>query len=233
MARSFTSTDRIDVGSNAVLDDLLNGTWIAWVFLTSVAPATARIWQKGTGTNASIFTVNSTSGGLLAKTHSRATTNQSNQAILTNFAAYTISTWMCIACVSDDTTAGNNKLYLGNLTTPLAEPSGYTTQSAGSGAVSSDAAANANWGNVATGGSPFSGTLALGAMFNTKLTLAELISWQFNPRWNFGGCVDGHWFGQTGEPDLSGNGNAGTVTGTAIAAHVPLPRALASSGAGI
>ena len=92
----------------------------------------------------------------------------------------------------------------------------------GSGTYGSDAAEDACIGNKANDGTPFIGRIAVTLLWNRALTLGELIDQQYNPHAT-SGCVGYWWLHGTGtQPDLSGNANTGTVTGCAVADHVPL-----------
>jgi hypothetical protein len=70
----------------------------------------------------------------------------------------------------------------------------------------------------------FVGRGAILALFNRVLLLPEIQAWQYRPR-NLSGCV-GFWrLGSNGtatQPDFSGNGNSGTVTGATVAEDPPL-----------
>ena len=70
----------------------------------------------------------------------------------------------------------------------------------------------------------FPGSIALFGLLNRVASQQEIVSLQFNPRVVSGTKVfmPLGWNGTGTQPDLSGNGNSGTVTGATVAAHVPL-----------
>jgi hypothetical protein len=97
----------------------------------------------------------------------------------------------------------------------------------GSGAFSADAAGNLIWGNTTAAVDAIEGDLAHVALFSALLSTADIQSWQRRPRKTVGANValDFHRLGNEGgstDQDYSGNGNTGTVTGTAQAAGPPL-----------
>jgi hypothetical protein len=124
--------------------------------------------------------------------------------------------------------SGSPHIYRGNLTTAMAEPT-YSSQIDGTGAIVSDAARELVIGNRhATNTNAYQGQLAVVALYDSALTLAECEKWRLRPSRNIkAGCL-GFWIlgnnGSTGtQTDLTGNGNDGTVTGaTAAATQIPL-----------
>lgn len=226
MALDFQgTTDRVNHGSGATIDNLQTMTAMHWV---NVTPANGnRLWQKGTvGAHGTTHLVEMfATVDDISASYSRATASQRAAAVATNFAAYAAGTWMCLGVQLDPTTDGNNRLYLGNLSTPLAEPSAYSVQTAGSGAFNSDAAADLYVGNNQNLSVEFDGVIAWIAWWNRLLTYGEMVDQQFRPHVTSGCVLFTHYGlnGATGtQADWSGNGNNGTLTGTTAAQHVPL-----------
>ncbi len=225
MALTFgaATSDRVACGSNAVLDNLNPLTILAWVYPTTLT-AGRFICNKGTGLHTQNGFPLSGTGGDIEYIRGRATTDADRWTNSTPLA--TLNKWYCVAATFDSTQTPNSHIYTGTLTTMMAEATYNASSADGSGAVFDDSANNFVIGNknAASFNSAFQGRLAVLAYFNRVLTLGEIKSWQFNPR-KLSGCV-GFWilgFNGTGnQPDLSGNFNAGTVTGAAVSGHVPL-----------
>ncbi len=144
-----------------------------------------------------------------------------------NFAAYGLNKWLFIACVYDDNsaTATDQKILMGDLTTPAAEPSAYTSQTAGTlaGSTNYGTAVLAIGNNNASTTREFNGDFAFFSAFNVALTNQQIIAHQFRPRKTPNTVFISHLHGTGTQRDYSGNAVAGTVTGaTNSGAHVPL-----------
>lgn len=122
------------------------------------------------------------------------------------------------------TLATDQKLFVGDLGTPAAEPA-YAAQTAGSGARSTDTNNWAIGAQAAAGTNAWGGLIYWVAAWNRLLTLQEIYQQQFAPTLT-AGCL-GFWYpGRDGEVlvrDLTGNGNHGAVTG-AVESPEPLPQ---------
>lgn len=224
MALTFSSTNNVNAGSSATLDNINKGTLLAWVYATS-GPSGSRIFQKGTGGTRHYVALDNTSG-VAGIDVGRGTTNLSVTASHANFAAYAQNKWLFVAATWDTGgAAGDGKLYMGDRSLLAAEPSAYSAQTAGSGTVGDDSAVDMYVGNSSVGNVPFPGRIAVLCLVKNRiLTPGEIISWQFDPRnvadavlfWHLG------YNGTTNVPDWSGSGNTGTITGATVADHVPL-----------
>lgn len=219
----------VNCGSNAVIDNLTAGTVLAWVY--SAAGATSNsgvVWAKDGGGVYKYFSIPYYSGNRHYEfAWKRATSDLYVGCTTDQFAAFGLNKWLCVGTAWD--TAGSNgdqHLWCGDLTTALAEPTSYNdSQAVGSGAPGNEASNSFYIGNFSTGTQSWDGRIAVVALFNRKLTLAEAISWQFSPRM-LPGCV-GFWrLGENGtgtQRDLSGNANHGTVTSATAGTFAPLP----------
>jgi hypothetical protein len=219
------TSDRVNVGTSATLENHTAASYLAWVYTTTDTNS-RRIYQKGlfAGNGARALSIGAATPELSLQVN-RATTILSAAANLSNFAAYALNSWVCFAGVHDTGGAnGDQKLYCGNLLAPLAEPSAYSAQSVGSGAPASNAGSSAFIANTSNTNAAFQGRIALVAVFNRVLSLAELRDLQYRPR-PTRGCV-GFWqLGRTGtstQMDYSGNGNHGTVTGATFSHGPPI-----------
>lgn len=224
MSLVFTGgdTDAVSLGTPAGLNNLSAFTYIAWIFRTgTVGAATTGIVHKGTfaGGNRRNLSIAS-GGGDVNFTVDRVTTDTNMSA--TGAAGSDANAWNCWAATFD--TSNNGNLYKGTLASIMADP-GVSVASAGSGATVADSALPQLIGSGSSGGSnSFPGRIGPVAIFNRKLTLAECIDWQFRPR-PLSGCLAFLWLGANGtgtQPDWSGNGNSGAVTGAVVGADVPL-----------
>lgn len=235
MALTFggATSDRVNHGSGAALDDLDPFTVILWVYPTTLT-AGRRLYSKNTAGGAVVKNLRLESGGNLGTFVSR---SGSPNNYLTSDAPLSTDKWHCVAWAFDSAAAAGEttSLYTGDLTSALAERS-YATASDGAGTYGSDATADLVVGNRGDNLTmAFEGRIARVAVYDRALTLGELRALQFAPaaRWNAPGCVllaDYHGTGT--QPDYSGNGNAGTVTGATVSAHVPLGPAFGADGHG-
>lgn len=210
----------VDCGSNAALDDLGTVTFIMWIKPTDLTVLQGFIGKFG-NVDESGWRARIRSGGQFQIVRGRATTTMVHT---TTNAGLVNGQWNCVAgCM--DITGGTVKAYSGTLTALATECTG--TQTVGSGAILSDASHTQLLGarNLEADGG-WDGEIGPVAIFNRALTLGEIQSWQFDPR-VLSGCV-GFWnLGDNGtgtQPDFSGNGNSGTVTGATWSDNPPLRR---------
>lgn len=229
MALFFTaaSSDAVNFGSSAGLDDIAanDGTFLLWVYPDAVPPAAATTFVRKDSGNF-VFTANLTS---LVFNIARATQSLSISTVFANLSTYGAGKWCCVAAAWDTAGAnGDQQLFHGDLATPIAEVSAYSsTQRVGSGAVTDTSSLNLIVGNNVAGTLPFAGRIAFVAVWNRRLSLDELIAQQYRPHVT-SDCVLFTHLGYNGggvgvtHPDWSGNGNVGTATGTTVADHVPL-----------
>lgn len=242
MALTFggATSDRVDCGSAAGVDDLSALTVMLWVYPTALTSDRALI-SKYRGATEQGWQVSLQGGGVgnIELYRERATTDQqyrtSGEPVVTN-------AWQFVAVASDSTDA---KIFHGNLTT-LATEASYGTATGGSGAFNSDASRQLLIANrdAPTPNAAFPGRIAIVSLLNVKLTLAEIQMWQFTPRVlpNMIGMWVLGYNGTSTQPDYSGNANNGTVTGATVSDHVPIvfrrhgqlyvPYAVAAGGGG-
>lgn len=225
------SSDRVNCGSGASLDDILVGTILAWVYPTNVNMGGKYILAKPFETGATgglSFQIGvSFNGDLLIKrrkTSGNLLCNSSTGYVTTNTWQFLGGTW------NNSGTSTDQHLYRGLLTTNVTECSSYAPGSpnVGGGTNISDASKDLYIGNgsadAATWSNSFVGSIAWVGMWNRQLSLAEILTQQYRPR-KTSGCVLFMHLGFNGtgsQIDLSGNGNNGTVTGATLAAHVPI-----------
>lgn len=239
MALTFgaASSNRVDCGSAAGIDELLTMTVLALVRPTALTSGRVIVAKK--------FDTNATAGWRLAL---QGTTGQLNfnRRHTSNATSYTstdnlcapVDTWRWVAATYDEAGGAGARvnLYGAAIHEMLAETGTYATSTNGTGASLADEAQSLIWSNYTDNPSAsFQGQMAFGMIVNRVLTLGELWSLQFNPR-PISGCVNFMRFGWNGtstQADMSGSGNAGTVTGASVAtAWAPIP-ALALGGSTI
>lgn len=225
MALNFTSTDRVNIGSGAIIDNVNTGTFIFLARPTSTADG--RLFQKGLFANNNYINViyGAGSASLRLERH-RATTTLIISATLANFSAHATNQWNWYAYVWDTAGAnGDQKLYIGNLTAPFAEPSAYASQVVGAGTPGDNSGEDGVIGNNINGAVPFPGRIDRAIKYGAKLTLDQLISIQFGNAIYPNRILDTKigWNGTGTQPDWSGNGNNGTVTGTTVGDSAPVP----------
>lgn len=214
-----TSTDNINFGSDASIDNLDAATLVAWINFNAVNTdqvLMTKTTDSETGTQ--VFLNGSGTSGSLIVTRSRATTDQ--QAVATLMA----TGWNFIAAKYD--VAGAPQLFHGDLTTVVTEASSYTNQVNGSGAKVDESAFDLYAGNYIWGSGPTNESLSLNGdlgMFlyiNRALTLGEIREIQFGHISAISGCVIlalPGFDGASSIVDYSGNGNTGTGTGLVVA----------------
>lgn len=212
------TNDRIDCGSAASIDNLTESTILLWVKINTLTANRVLVSKHDGATNGFTARLSGT-GGNIAIFWNRATTSLSFTSTDTPFAATGV--WKCVMITISHT--GNTiALYVGDLGSPLAASTG--TSAGGSGAYSSDAGNTLQWGNRGSDTAAMQGNFAVGAVVTRVMTLAEGQAWQWRPRM-VASCAGFWWFGSNGtgsQPDYSGNGNAGTLTGTSLSDFLPL-----------
>ena len=219
------NSDRVDCGSAATLDDRTTMTCVMWVKWNGGA-GPVRFWGKGLGGGGyAYFGMPGGGTARLVATWDYTTTDATSQSSNSTLVS---GSWQCVAVTFDNT--NGPKLYAGSLSAPIAETGYAVGPTAPSGTRVSDAAQNFYIGNDEGAGASFTkawpGSIASFALWNRVLSLGELLDQQFSPRVTSGCVLFAHLgFNGTGvQPDWSGKGNNGTVTGATQSAHAPLAR---------
>lgn len=227
-------TDRVDHGTDASVNNINTMTALAWVFIeTETANNVVEvIAHKGVGPTPETAYLQwaKTSNTARYRCIRQRSTNIQVLANASDFSVhglnkdlFFVSTWNTTGSASDQ------KLLLGDRSTPAAEPSSYVTQELGSGATNDDSAIPLSVGGD-SGGRSLDGRISYVQIIRAALTDAEIHKIQFSPLYASRhpsaelfvpdyGISNG-----TGtQRDLSGNGNDGTVTGAVVGDHVPRP----------
>lgn len=216
--------ERVNHGSGTSLDNLHQGATgfsvIAWVYHT--ADTTGAIASTGGGSTIGwVCGFESTVGNAMFLQVFKATTPTLYTSVT---GTVPLNAWSFSACTYDSNLGGvEGDLYFGDLSTLATEVS-YDTEDDGAGALQDDSATDMIVGNfeVSAFGNPLNGRLATLMVFNTRLTLAEIQRQQFRFTPTANTVLYTHYYGTGPQPDLSGNGNNGTVTNATSADHVSL-----------
>lgn len=228
MARTFggATSDRINIGSAAAIDDLTAAAYLMWVNPTTLT-ANRILFAKtdGVSSNRRLLLLSGTGGNLDFRVI-RATTN--TQYVTSSTPLSATGSWIGLAIVFD-TSAGAGEvvnIYSCPSTTfpvSLTEAT-YSTATDGSGALTSDAAGSFLWGNGAALNVSIQAGIAYAALFSVAPSKATCETWFNYANGVQTGCQGFYQLGLTGaasEEDFSGNGNTGGVTGTSIIAMPP------------
>lgn len=226
MALNFTNTtDKVNHGTATVLDNLDPFTVIAWAMSTTIGANGDKIYMKGLGNNTEELAFDSTT--VMAVRRGRATAAALATATLTNFAAWGANKWLFLAGTCNTSVSGDNKLFIGDLTTPAAEPSSYGgSQTVGSGTVGNNNGAAAIVGNRSSDNRNWNGRIALVGVWNRLLTQGELWDQQWRPHPTSGNVFFIPFGFNSGGTQFDWSvlgANNGTITGATVADHVPLP----------
>lgn len=204
--------------ASSLLNNLNTTTVAIWASISTLAPAAQRnLFGKSTSTNNWVGFINAT--GINAQ-YGRATQSAVAAAATSSFAGLAVNTPLFWVFQSDINTTANNRVWVGSLTQPAAEPSSYATRRTGSGAHN-DSAAQFYAANGSGGGTTntWPGTVYSKQVFNRILTPEEIRRVQAEWVPTFPGAVTSWRFGLRGDlvvVDESGNGLHGVVTGSPV-----------------
>lgn len=222
--------DRVDCGSGSSIDDLrsgANGFTILTIIRRTTNGANQHIVTKDQSTADGRFSLlidNAPSEGCARFIVGRP--GATNTDYITSTVVSSLNTWTFIGAGFKDAAAPDVSIYYSSMGGAVAEAA-YNTANNGSGALGTDAAANLYIGNLQRATSyPFLGDIGVVAIVNRRMTLAECEDWKNNPRM-IAGCVLFQRLGENGtgtQPDYSGNGNSGTITGATLSDNPPLRR---------
>jgi hypothetical protein len=174
-SREFDGVDDIiSLGSPAILDDVNTFTVLAWIYADSVGEVNGRTWccESSPGSAGFRRILFDATGKLWGDV----------DCATTDAASYTsdisLVTWQFIAMTYDNVGDRKVRLYRGSPAALIAECS-YVAQTAGVGAIVSDAAVNKYIGNTGDTTRTFDGKTAQFMWFNRVLVLNEMIGIQY------------------------------------------------------
>ena len=216
MALTFGSTnDDADFGAAASIDDLTAFTWLMWIFPTTLTNL-RRIMVKGPVEEKQfIIRTNDVAEMHVARATTAAFATSNNNSMVVN-------THEFYAITYDE--SDGPRIFRGTLSTEAVEL-GYSSRVVGADGTTADATGNLVIGNAhSTKTVPFQGDISVGAVYAKRMILAEIVRYQWRILSDTDCKLLCHLgFAGTGtQPDWSGNGNSGTVTGATVSDHVPL-----------
>lgn len=213
------TSDRVNFGSGASLDDMTAWTWILWMYPTSDTGNQSFI---GKGTGADVGRKNLERRAADVNDYSFFAFRSGVDALAeTTGVNRPLNAWKYVAMGYDD--SDGPRIYHGDLST-LAVEASYTTRTVGTGVIDADASLDLFVGNNKGLVDAFVGRIAVVQVFNANIGLGRIRQQQFQPH-NTEDCRLLCHLGYNGtgtQYDLSGYGNHGTVTGATQAPHVPL-----------
>lgn len=211
------TSDRVDCGSAATLNNLDPFTWMGAVYPTTLTD-TRKISTKGGNKR---WEISGTAGNIRLRV-AQATTAADYTTNTTPLA--TLNKWYFIAVSYNSAGAAGQmiNIYTGDWATAMSEAT-YGVATDGVGAVTSDAADILMIGNNAGGTLAFQGRIGHFSVYNVELTLAQIEAQRLR-QFAAANCRMFHQLGFDGtgtQLDKSGNANNGTVTGATVSAHHP------------
>lgn len=225
MSLTFTNatTDKVTIAAATSINALQQVTTLTWMYPTGFA-TNQFIIGKRTDVNAGWGArIDDTSGNIFVN---KPTGSAGSNAVSTG-GPLTVNAWNFVVTTgSNDISTNNCRIFVGNLNALVAEVSYASRVDRAAASAFDDSGWPLMLGNRNNSTQSFAGRLGIQAMFNRILTLEEMQSWQFNPRM-LPGCVGLWLLGDNGtgtQPDYSGNGNSGTVTGATQSDNPPLRR---------
>jgi hypothetical protein len=228
----WSSTAYIEHGSASTVDFQTNtqGTMAFWLIEAGTAGTQRVLMSKRTAGFAGGQLNIDSSDRMAGSRHFSGGGSQHASAVaaLSSFPVYAQNKWLFVVWSWDNSTGGNNKIWMGDSSTPAAEPSSYVTQQAGIGTPVDESAINIRIAsNTPTAGAQWVGKIASFYMFNKVLSRGEIIQLQFFgfiPAWsNMVVNTQYGWHASASQVDFSGKRNHGTITGTLTrGSHVPI-----------
>lgn len=218
------STEKINHGSGASLDNLDVGSCIVWFFKTTTDMA-ARIFQKGlfSPVGFHILTLNESAVGDISFARQFNGTDMNRTC---DGGMFRLHEWTCVGarwnCSQLD--ANEIRFFLGTLSKPLTEVTYPDDGTDGTGSTEDNSGVDLYFANKVNDVTPLDGRMAKPRLWNRILSLDELRRQQVRrPGETTGpGCVlDCEYEGLGTQFDRSGNGNDGTVTAATAAPHLP------------
>lgn len=219
-ALTFTAAGHIVVHNSSALGTVSSFTILAWIYATDDTTRQQIIRHTGTPDWGIQFRGDQPGDYFYLDRH-RATTYQVAQANSGNFSNYGLNKWIFVVGVID--LSGVPRFYIGDLNNYAAEPSSYTTQTAGSGTPDTTNA-NVDVGNFSAVNTRYwRGRIAWVGVWDRALSAAEIRAQQFRPRVTPGCVFFAHYY-EGRAVDLSGNKANGSITGATGVPHAPFLR---------
>lgn len=210
MARGFNTTFGVgatDLISTTLSTDSTLRSWFCWMYLKTNTVCIPWVQRTGAGSSAVEFYTNNDSTYHFHRTWSSIAGEWS-------VTAPSLNAWHAVGVSYDGSSASNNPIFYLDQTKPS-----VTLVSQSVGTLTNMAGVAYYLGDLSSGGAVWDGMLADFAVWNAILTDGEFFALAKGIRpYNIRpGSLAGYWpldGIQSPEPDLSGNKNNGTLTGT-------------------
>lgn len=219
---TVATTDKVDFGSPAHLDNLATMTICAWIYPTTITGTNGpKIWVKDTDSGVNNrFNIQNATGNLRFRINSSGGAAGSAE---TNTNYLSANNWYFVCAVQDAVGSANNmRIYHGDLRRQIVEAT-YGVRVGLTVAKEADGTKNMFIGGYTTLGS-FPGEIAWVGVWNRVLSLQELRQQQGRVSRTSGNVFFSFlgFSGKTTQTDLSQFRNSGTITGTKISRGYPL-----------
>lgn len=215
---AYTNANAKITVTSSDLDDLTQATYLFWYNRATGSDGFGKLWNTNATTGAHEIAISTTD--VFAQING----STAHTALSTGGELASADTWYYIAVVFD---FGNDqvRIYYGDLTTPAAETSGYTTTANGSSAFSDSGNAKVFCNRSSGALNREAGDLAYVQVVGEVMTLSEIISIQWSLR-KFSNNTKLLWYpghqGVSTITDYSGLGNDGSGTNMAAGDDFPL-----------
>lgn len=222
-----STAEEVNCASDTSLDNIDPCTTLAWIYPTTAFAEFApnrTIFSKGDWVNGhtrlQLHVDDWPDVKMMAFIRGNISALQA-QSIVTS--SVTANKWSFVGAITDvGGSATDQKLFTGDLNTLATEVGSYSLQTAIGGSRITNASADYKLGVGELTAEVFFGLVGIVVTFDAVLSLGQIQQQQFHPH-KIPSLV-GFWdlYGTGTQPDYSGNGNNGTVTGATVADHVPL-----------
>jgi hypothetical protein len=217
MALEFTggSSDIVTVSSASDIDDKTTFTWAMWLYLNTAQNDGVYVRKRATFLVAEF--------GVDDSAHFNMIRDTTNAEAISGTGFWETGKWLFVAVTYDST--DGPRLWKGDLDTLVTEIGSYDTRDAGSGTFQTDNTFDLGIGNRVGSSLSIDGRIASFLWTNYRANEADLRKIQFQFQKTYSNDVIHFELGYEGtgtQPDYTGNGNSGAVTGTTVAAHVPI-----------
>ncbi len=227
MGLRFFTSDKVNHGQDASLDNIAAGTVMAGVYRAEITGGHNRIVTKGDAfTDGEWFYFSNT--GNLQFFRGRVTSSTTAAAAVGTFVPQlgALHRWFTVAAVWDSGGVdADQRLYAGDEAHPMSEPSSYAAQTVGSGAFGDNDLDDLIVGSRAAVSQPIDGIVAwVGIWRDRLLTRDDLRVQQKDPHRTAGNVLLCHYgmHSASAQLDQSGKGNHGTNSGAELAPHIPI-----------
>lgn len=220
MALLFDATgEKVTVTAGANIDNLDSMTVMVWYYANTLSTSSSYpVLDKGLNPNG--WQLFRPAGGTGPDDwwfiHWRNTTDTSFRSGA-NIIQANRWEWICVM----DSDGVTPEMLHGTLSSRATEPT-YDASTTGSGAAAGDSSLDLKVGSNDDDTQVFDGKVAIVQVFSRRMSQAEALTHQFNPRVSNGCVLFLNLHGTGTQPDLSGNQNNGTVTNATVTPHVPL-----------